>query len=133
MTTVTYHMNRLQALTADREFCVTLNRAEAIDPGKVLRRFSYAHPVFTGDGARAQARRHEISGVNRTHFAGAYWRWGFHEDGVVSAARVGRALRGAPVMYAGTHPPPALRRARARLQVPARAGLARPGHGAARA
>jgi uncharacterized protein len=88
MTTVTYHMNRLQALTADREFCVTLNRGDAIDPGKVLRRFSYAHPVFTGDGARAQARWHEISGVNRTHFAGAYWRWGFHEDGVVSAARV---------------------------------------------
>ena len=88
MTTVTYHMNRLQALTADREFCVTLNRGEAIEPGKVLRRFSYAHPVFTGDGARAQARWHEISGVNRTHFAGAYWRWGFHEDGVASAARV---------------------------------------------
>ncbi len=55
----------------------------------MLRRFSYAHPVFTGDGARAQARWHEISGVHRTHFAGAYWRWGFHEDGVVSAARVG--------------------------------------------
>ncbi len=48
MTTVTYHMNRLQALTADREFCVTLNRSDAIDPGKVLRTFSYAHPVFTG-------------------------------------------------------------------------------------
>src|SRR6478609_2630252 len=89
MTTVTYHMNRLQALTADREFCVTLNRGEAIDPGKVLRRFSYAHPVFTGDGARAQARWHEISGVNRTHFAGAYWHWGFHEDGVASAVKVG--------------------------------------------
>ncbi|MDA0182824.1 FAD-dependent oxidoreductase [Solirubrobacter phytolaccae] len=88
MTTVTYHMNRLQALTADREFCVTLNRSNAIDPGKVLRTFSYAHPVFTAAGARAQARHHEISGVNRTHYAGAYWRWGFHEDGVVSGARV---------------------------------------------
>jgi predicted NAD/FAD-binding protein len=88
LTTVTYHMNRLQALTADREFCVTLNRSDAIDPGKVLRRFSYAHPVFTAAGARAQARHHEISGVNRTHYAGAYWHWGFHEDGVVSGARV---------------------------------------------
>ena len=88
MTTVTYHMNRLQALTADREFCVTLNRSTAIDPGKVLRTFSYAHPVFTTEGARAQARHHEISGVNRTHYAGAYWHWGFHEDGVVSGARV---------------------------------------------
>jgi predicted NAD/FAD-binding protein len=88
MTTVTYHMNRLQALSADREFCVTLNRTDAIDPAKVLRTISYAHPVFTPAGARAQARHHEISGHNRTHYAGAYWHWGFHEDGVVSAARV---------------------------------------------
>ncbi len=50
----------------------------------------YAHPVFTADGVRAQRRLHEISGQNRTHFAGAYWGWGFHEDGVVSAQRVGR-------------------------------------------
>ncbi len=89
MTTVTYHMNRLQALDADREFCVTLNRSEAIDPGKVLRTIEYAHPVFTPEGARAQARHEEISGRNRTHYCGAYWRWGFHEDGVVSALRVG--------------------------------------------
>ena len=63
MTTVTYHMNRLQALDADREFCVTLNRSEAIDPAKVLRTISYAHPVFTSEGARAQARHAEISGA----------------------------------------------------------------------
>jgi predicted NAD/FAD-binding protein len=88
MTTVTYHMNRLQALDADREFCVTLNRSDAIDPGKILRTISYAHPVFTSKGALAQARHEEISGRNRTHYCGAYWRWGFHEDGVVSALRV---------------------------------------------
>jgi len=89
MTTVTYHMNRLQALTADREFCVTLNRSEAIDPAKILRTISYAHPVFTPEGARAQARHPGISGRhNRTHYAGAYWHWGFHEDGVASAVRV---------------------------------------------
>ena len=88
-TTVTYHMNRLQSLTADREFCVTLNRTEAIDPSKILRTISYAHPVFTSAGARAQARHPEISGRHRrTHFCGAYWGWGFHEDGVVSAVRV---------------------------------------------
>jgi predicted NAD/FAD-binding protein len=89
MTTVTYHMNRLQALDADREFCVTLNRSDAIDPAKVLRTISYTHPIFTPEGARAQARHEEISGRNRTHYCGAYWRWGFHEDGVVSALRVG--------------------------------------------
>ena len=87
-TTVTYHMNTLQSLTSDRELCVTLNRTEAIDPDEVIRTIGYAHPVFTADGWAAQARHHEISGHNRTHFCGAYWRWGFHEDGVVSALRV---------------------------------------------
>ena len=86
-TTVTYHMNRLQSLRADREFCVTLNRSEAIAPEKVIRTISYAHPVFTAAGTAAQQRWDEISGRNRTHFCGAYWGWGFHEDGVVSALR----------------------------------------------
>ena len=94
LTTVTYHMSRLQALDADREFCVTLNRSDAIDPAKVLRTISYAHPVFTPEGARAQARHDEISGRNRTHYAGAYWRWGFHEDGVASAVRVAERFGG---------------------------------------
>ncbi len=85
--TVTYHMNRLQSLVADREFCVTLNRSEAVAPERVIRTISYSHPVFTEDGVAAQERHHEISGVNRTHYCGAYWGWGFHEDGVVSALR----------------------------------------------
>jgi predicted NAD/FAD-binding protein len=87
-TTVTYHMNRLQNLSADREFCVTLNRTGEIDPAKVIRTISYAHPVYTAAGEGAQARHAEISGVNRTHFCGAYWKWGFHEDGVASGVRV---------------------------------------------
>src|SRR3954447_22976451 len=88
-TTVTYHMNRLQSLMAEREFCVTLNRTEAIDPDKVIRKISYAHPVYTGAGAAAQKRHREISGAHtRTHYCGAYWGWGFHEDGVVSGLRV---------------------------------------------
>jgi predicted NAD/FAD-binding protein len=86
--TVTYHMNTLQQLRADRELCVTLNRTDAIDPDAVIKRIEYAHPVFTPEGWAAQRRHGEISGVNRTHFAGAYWRWGFHEDGVVSGLRV---------------------------------------------
>lgn len=93
-TTVTYHMNRLQSLEADREFCVTLNRSEAIAPERVIRTISYAHPVFTQAGIRAQERHHEISGVNRTHYCGAYWGWGFHEDGVVSAIRACAPLLG---------------------------------------
>jgi uncharacterized protein len=91
-TTVTYHMNSLQALTSDEQLCVTLNRTEAIDPNRILGTFGYAHPVFTADGMRAQERHGEISGRNRTHFCGAYWGWGFHEDGVVSGERVADAL-----------------------------------------
>jgi predicted NAD/FAD-binding protein len=87
--TVTYHMNRLQSLEADRELCVTLNRTAAIDPRQVIRTIPYAHPVYTSEGVRAQARRAEISGRNRTHYCGAYWGWGFHEDGVRSALAVG--------------------------------------------
>jgi predicted NAD/FAD-binding protein len=87
-TTVTYHMNRLQSLNAEREFCVTLNRTSEIDPRHVIRKIAYAHPVYTADGVTAQRRFEEISGANRTHFCGAYWGWGFHEDGVVSAQRV---------------------------------------------
>jgi len=90
MTTVTYHMNRLQSLRAEREFCVTLNHTRAIDPAHVIRTIPYAHPVYTAAGVRAQARVHEIDGRNRTHFCGAYWGWGFHEDGVRSALRVGQ-------------------------------------------
>ncbi|HXN38065.1 MAG TPA: FAD-dependent oxidoreductase [Solirubrobacteraceae bacterium] len=96
--TVTYHMNQLQSLQADREFCVTLNRTDAIDPQRIIRTIPYAHPVYTSAGRAAQSRHHEISGHNRTHYCGAYWGWGFHEDGVRSALRVagelgaGRAL-----------------------------------------
>jgi predicted NAD/FAD-binding protein len=88
VSTVTYHMNRLQSLHAEREFCVTLNRSEAIDPAKVIRTIDYTHPVYTAAGEAAQGRHDEISGQNRTHYCGAYWGWGFHEDGVVSALRV---------------------------------------------
>ena len=93
-TRVTYHMNRLQSLSAEREFCVTLNRSEAIDPEHVIKTIQYAHPVYTSEGARAQRRHAEISGTGRTHYSGAYWGWGFHEDGVVSAMRACERLGG---------------------------------------
>jgi len=87
-TTITYHMNRLQSLRAEREFCVTLNRTADIKPDEVIRTISYAHPVYTRAAVAAQRRVLEISGRNRTHFCGAYWGWGFHEDGVRSGLRV---------------------------------------------
>ncbi len=87
-TTVTYWMNNLQRLRSEHELLLTLNRGDAIDPDKVLHRASYDHPVYTKEGVHAQARHAEISGgPGRTHYCGAYWGWGFHEDGVVSALR----------------------------------------------
>jgi predicted NAD/FAD-binding protein len=88
MSTVTYYINHLQRLDAERDFCVTLNRTEAIDPAKILRTISYSHPVYTPEGVAAQSQHASISGLaGRTHYCGAYWGWGFHEDGVVSALR----------------------------------------------
>ncbi len=84
-TTVTYWMNHLQSLRTPVDYCVTLNLTERIDEAKIIRTIDYAHPVFDDAGRRAQGRHGEISGVRRTHYCGAYWRWGFHEDGVWSA------------------------------------------------
>ena len=82
---LTYNMNILQGLDAPEPFLVTLNRTDEIDPSKVLRRITYHHPLYTAAGVAAQARQAEINGPLRTFFCGAYWRNGFHEDGVVSA------------------------------------------------
>jgi predicted NAD/FAD-binding protein len=82
---LTYDMNVLQSLDAPVRFLVTLNRTADIDPAKVLKTLTYHHPVYLPSGVAAQKRRADISGVNRTFYCGAYWRYGFHEDGVVSA------------------------------------------------
>ncbi|MGA7437379.1 MAG: FAD-dependent oxidoreductase [Luteibacter sp.] len=83
--TVSYCMNLLQGIESPEPFVVTLNRTAAIDPVKVLRRLTYHHPMYSHASVAAQARRVEIQGVRRTWFAGAYWGWGFHEDGIRSA------------------------------------------------
>ena len=85
----TYNMNMLQNFgDAPETILVTLNRSQEIEPNKVIAKYSYAHPVFTLDGIKAQNRHSEISGQNRSHYCGAYWFNGFHEDGVNSALRV---------------------------------------------
>jgi uncharacterized protein len=86
--TVTYHMNRLQSLASDVQYCVTLNRTDAIAPERLIDAREFSHPVFTHRGLVAQRRWPEISGVRRTQYCGAYWGYGFHEDGVESARRV---------------------------------------------
>jgi uncharacterized protein len=84
---VTYHMNRLQNIEAPVELCVTLNDSGRIAPEHVLSRYVYDHPVFDAAAVAAQQRHAEIDGPLGTYFCGAYWRNGFHEDGVVSALR----------------------------------------------
>lgn len=87
---VTYWMNRLQDIESSRPLLVSLNSSGRIDPATVLARFTYDHPVYDGDALRAQSDRREIDGRERTHFCGAYWGHGFHEDGVQSALAVAR-------------------------------------------
>ena len=82
---LTYNMNILQGLDTPEQFCVTLNNDSAIDESRIIKRMRYHHPVYTPTGMAAQQRQKEINGTNRTYFCGAYWRYGFHEDGVVSA------------------------------------------------
>ncbi len=86
--TLTYDVNRLQGLAAPEPVCVTLNPSDPIAAKHVLREISYEHPVFTPGAVAAQRRYREISGVRRLHFCGAYWGYGFHEDGVNSALAV---------------------------------------------
>jgi len=90
--TLTYHMNRLQNLPAPEPYCVTLNATDQIHRNHVLREMTYHHPLMTLPAIRAQARWQEISGRNHTHFCGAYWFYGFHEDGLNSAIRVAQTL-----------------------------------------
>ncbi len=82
---LTYNMNILQGLAAPEPFLVTLNRSDTIDPRKVIKRMTYHHPQFTPWGVAAQARQAELNGPLNTYYCGAWWRHGFHEDGVVSA------------------------------------------------
>ncbi len=90
--TLTYHMNRLQRLGAPDDYCVTLKPEGLVDEGKVIAKLVYRHPIYTTEALRAGLRWAEVSGVRRTHYCGAYWFDGFHEDGVRSALRVAKAI-----------------------------------------
>lgn len=89
---VTYDMNILQGIDSATTFCVSLNQTSMINPLKILARYTYAHPQYSLAAVAAQARWEELCGAQHTYYCGAYWANGFHEDGVVSALRVARAL-----------------------------------------
>ena len=85
---LTYNMNILQGLACSRTYCVTLNSQDLIDSEKIIKYLNYEHPLFTLPSINAQKQKNKISGENNTYYCGAYWRNGFHEDGVVSALDV---------------------------------------------
>ena len=89
---VTYHMNRLMGLKAERDYCVTLNLDERIDPKKIIKVIDYTHPEFSAEAVATQAELPRLNGQRHTYFAGSYFRYGFHEDAVLSATLVGQAF-----------------------------------------
>jgi len=89
---VTYCMNLLQGIASPKPLLVSLNQDASIDPLMVLRQMVYAHPTYDTASVAARARKAEIQGQRRTWYAGAYWGWGFHEDGMRSAVAVARSL-----------------------------------------
>ena len=85
---VTYDLNRLQSLGLEHPLCLTLNPNHPISEDKVIQRFEFEHPVFSAGSAASQSRFHEINNQRGISYCGAYWRYGFHEDGVNSALAV---------------------------------------------
>jgi uncharacterized protein len=98
---ISYWMNRLQTLNPAQDIFVSLNPRTAIDPAKIDAEVCYRHPVFNAAAVAAQARLPEIQGKDRLWYCGAYWRYGFHEDGCMSGLDVARAL-GAPLPWERT-------------------------------
>lgn len=103
LASLTYNMNILQGISAPETFCVTLNQTERIAPDKILKRFTYAHPVFSTASMLAQQARTDINGEQNTWYCGAYWYNGFHEDGVRSALDVVDGLSKLSVAGARDH------------------------------
>lgn len=89
---VSYSMNLLQGFESPEPFVVSLNRTAAIDPAKVIAKMTYHHPVYTHASVAAQERRTELNGRRRTWFAGAYWGFGFHEDGMRAGVEAAAGL-----------------------------------------
>jgi predicted NAD/FAD-binding protein len=90
--TLTYNLSQLQGHRSSEPILETLNPTMPIDPAKVLDRMTFDHPMYSVAALKAQRRYDEINGQRGTHYCGAYWGYGFHEDGVRSALAVVRSL-----------------------------------------
>ncbi|MCB1665615.1 MAG: FAD-dependent oxidoreductase [Pseudomonadales bacterium] len=89
---LTYNMNILQGLESQKTYCVSLNQTSRIDPSTIIGVYQYDHPIFTIEGMQTQERWQDINGHGGIWYCGAWWRNGFHEDGVWSALRVAEAI-----------------------------------------
>jgi len=89
-------MNRLQKVSDQENYFVSIGRPEAIDPAKVLRRIETTHPLFSLGAIQAQgelpALNQSARGTTETYFAGSYFRYGFHEDAFMSAVALSGLL-----------------------------------------
>ena len=88
LVTLTYNMNILQNLKSNKTYCVTINNTKKLNPDKIIKEIIYHHPLFTESSVKAQKQKAIICGLNNTYYTGAYWGYGFHEDGVNSALDV---------------------------------------------
>ncbi|MDO8880405.1 MAG: FAD-dependent oxidoreductase [Coriobacteriia bacterium] len=93
---VHYQLNVLQQHRVPTRLLVSLNSMRPIDESKIVKRFGSAHPQFTAAAIAAQKDMCVIQGGRRTWYAGAWQRYGFHEDGCVSGLRVAGLLGIAP-------------------------------------
>lgn len=89
---MSYHMNRLQGLNTQKQYFVTLNRQQSINPEHIIREFHYTHPLFTEDAVNTQEKLRQIQGKQNTFYCGSYFGYGFHEDAVKSGVAVANAL-----------------------------------------
>jgi len=88
--TLSYWINKLQNLKSNKEYFVSLNETSKLS--HVIEKISYEHPQFDINAIATQSRRDEINGENHTYYAGAYWRYGFHEDGLWSANTIAQSM-----------------------------------------
>ncbi len=88
LVTLTYNMNILQSLKSNKTYCVTINNTQDLNSDKIIKEIVYHHPLFTKESVQAQNKKSSICGQNNTYYCGAYWGYGFHEDGVNSALDV---------------------------------------------
>ena len=82
---VTYWLNQLQNLEISKNIFLTINPFFKIDPNKIYNEINFTHPYYDENALKNQSKLNSIQNVNNTLFAGSYFGYGFHEDGIKSS------------------------------------------------